>query len=570
MRNVKTEYGAKGDGITNDTAAIQRALTEGRTAGTDYYGLPQSIYFPAGTYLVDNTLEWIGCCVSLQGQGKGTSIIKLRDNAAGYDNSNAPKAVLKSPGGNMSFHQHIADLTVNTGSNNPGAIAIDYIANNSGSLRDVVIKSDDGKGKVGLDMSRQWPGPSLIKDIEISGFDYGIHTQHTEYGPTFEHITLLNQQVAGIFNEGNTLAIRGLESTNRVPVIQNQEPWGVVIVLDGSFQSGSSTVSAIDNHGYLYARNVVTSGYQSVIRTQGTIIPGTSVTEYVFDKIYSLFDSPQTSLNLPVQETPTFNDTELANWEQFTPRWYGDTDSLQTLLNSGKATIYFPHGVYFAHDKKVVKVPATVRRIVGFSSIVNRGPDGGGIVLQVEENSDQPLIIEQFQDGISVEQASARTVVLKHGHYGYRDLPGAGELFLEDVVMENLALNSPHSVWARQLNIESHNGVASTKIVNNGATLWILGLKTEGKGTVIHTSGGGKTELLGTLIYPVEEFTAAEKQQAAFINDDSSQSLIYALSAYGPNRNYDIQVEETRSGVTRKLLTQEIPGRMPLFVGYLK
>jgi len=50
MSNVKTSYGAAGDGITDDTAAIQRALNDGRS-GEDDYGRPKAIYFPAGTYL---------------------------------------------------------------------------------------------------------------------------------------------------------------------------------------------------------------------------------------------------------------------------------------------------------------------------------------------------------------------------------------------------------------------------------------------------------------------------------------------------------------------------------------
>jgi len=55
MTNVKTSYGAVGDGVTDDTAAIQRALNDGRS-GEDDYGRPKAIYFPAGTYLVNNTL----------------------------------------------------------------------------------------------------------------------------------------------------------------------------------------------------------------------------------------------------------------------------------------------------------------------------------------------------------------------------------------------------------------------------------------------------------------------------------------------------------------------------------
>ncbi|MBD2304618.1 hypothetical protein H6G17_03675 [Chroococcidiopsis sp. FACHB-1243] len=95
-----------------------------------------------------------------------------------------------------------------------------------------------------------------------------------------------------------------------------------------------------------------------------------------------------------------------------------------------------------------------------------------------------------------------------------------------------------------------------------------MGLKTEGKGSVINTTKGGKTEVLGTLIYPVHDFTAQEKQEAAFISNNSSLSLIYSVSAYGEHKNYDIQVEETRHGVKRQLLSKDFPGRMPLFVGY--
>ncbi|NHC36758.1 glycoside hydrolase family 55 protein [Scytonema millei] len=560
--NVKTQYGAKGDGVTDDTAAIQKALDDERDEEQDYFGKPKALYFPAGTYLISNTLTWKGCCINLQGQGAGISIIKLKDKTKSFGDRNAPKPAIRTIDGNMSFRQNITDLTVDTGKNNPGAIGIDYISNNFGSLWNVSIRSGDGRGKVGLDMSRQWAGPCLIKDVQIHGFDYGIVTKNLEYGPTFERITLQQQKVAGILNDGNTLAIRKLQSINSVPVIQNQAQAGMIIVVDGNFQGGAANISAIENNGYLYARNINTSGYKSAIHHKENMVPGTSISEYVSDKVYNLFDSPKRSLNLLIEETPTFEDKNLANWIAFSPQWYGETDTLQDALNSGKSTIYFPFGAYFSHDKKVFNIPASVRRIVGFSSVVN----GGGIVFRVEQNSDKPLIIEQFGYGVSVEHASPRTVVVKHGGYEYKDFPKSGKVFLEDVGV-SLRINYPHQVWARQLNVETLDA-ARTKIENKGGTLWILGLKTEGKGSVINTTKGGITEVLGTLIYPVHDFTAKEKQDAAFISNNSSQSLIYSVSAYGENKNYEIQVEETRNGVKRQLLSKDFSGRMPLFVGY--
>ena len=50
--NVKTSYGALGDGTTDDTAAIRRALADLGQAGKK-----NVLYFPAGTYRITGTLE---------------------------------------------------------------------------------------------------------------------------------------------------------------------------------------------------------------------------------------------------------------------------------------------------------------------------------------------------------------------------------------------------------------------------------------------------------------------------------------------------------------------------------
>lgn len=57
-RNVK-DYGAKGDGVTDDTAAIQKAMTDGGRCGANCGAStihPATLYFPSGSYLISSSI----------------------------------------------------------------------------------------------------------------------------------------------------------------------------------------------------------------------------------------------------------------------------------------------------------------------------------------------------------------------------------------------------------------------------------------------------------------------------------------------------------------------------------
>lgn len=67
-------YGAKGDGVTDDTNAIKSALND------LVPGVGGTIYFPTGTYIISETIL-IGGNVTIYGDGVFNSLIKLADNS---------------------------------------------------------------------------------------------------------------------------------------------------------------------------------------------------------------------------------------------------------------------------------------------------------------------------------------------------------------------------------------------------------------------------------------------------------------------------------------------------------
>ena len=565
MTSVK-DYGAVGNGIADDTAAIQAALADGRSnASAEYNGVPKALYFPPGTYLVRKTLDWNGCCVTLQGAGPSASVIRLAPSSNGYGSATTAKAVISTPGGNSSFRQNIWDLGFSIGAGNPGAVAIDYVSNNNGSIHDVSIVSENGQGNTGIALTRHYPGPLMIKNVFIHGFQVGISTAAYEYGATIESLTLEDQTVAGINNFEQTISIRGLKSTNTVPALINNS--GFAILLGAKLLGGSNTTQAIQTNSNLYVRSVSATGYGATVQDTSTgvakNIMGT-IGEYIVGSPLTLNGTSEpASLDLPVEETPSFQDSNLAHWAAFVPNYYGDTKGLQAVFNGGHSTVYFPFGAYLSFNEAVVNVPDTVRRIVGFSSVVNvsaTGTNGGGIRFIVNSNSTEPLIIEQFGYGVKVEHHGSRPVVLKDGSFSYLSYPGAGNLFLEDVGTGQIAFHAGQSVWARQLDDE----YTGTKITNAG-NLWVLGLKTEKSGVVINTTNGGQTELLGNLIYPSQLMPT---DATAFVSTGTRTSYIYAESVYCAGCGYSVQVMQTTNGNVQRI--DSSPDKhfvMPLFDG---
>lgn len=592
MVNVKTQYGAKGDGIADDSEAIQQAISS--VVHHPQMG-PRIIFFPAGTYLVsrpllekDLRLQW-NSLLTLQGENRATTIIRLKDDDPLYQSASAPAAVLvfasqhgtPNGGGNNAFDNNIFDLTIDVGRGNPGAIALDFLGNNYCALRDVTLQSSDAShsGAIGLALQRYATGPCFLKNVLINGFDYGIKVANNEYSITFEDLTLLNQQRFGIYNANNVLSIRHLFSNNSVPALYNANALGLVTLIGATLQGGSSQYSAIQNQGTLYAREVASSGYASALQGQGS-----KITEYDSGPVVSPFGGKAASLNLPVEETPFFEDTNLSNWKSVIaygadPTGMADSSvAIQRAIDSGATTVYFPTGIY--RVARTIVVGGKVRMLEGFNSSLNpagevfsRADNPAPLLRIVEGVAD--VAVNHFRIGayyahavpgvIFVQQDSTRPLVLMDSLIGggpttiaYQNTKrGTGKLFVENVAACPWQIVFPQSVFARQINPEGK----ATKITNTGGRLWILGLKTEGASTNIETEEGASTEVLGGLIYPVAPTSA---DMASFVVKDSRASFVYAVSNYRPvasGGNFPVQIKETQDGIEKSLLSTSLPSR---------
>ncbi len=95
---------------------------------------------------------------------------------------------------------------------------------------------------------------------------------------------------------------------------------------------------------------------------------------------------------------------------------------------------------------------------------------------------------------------------------------GSGDIFLDDFCGQLDLKSSKHHAWCRQLNTERQG----TMLTNNGASLWILGMKTEKIGTIIHAKNGGFTDLLGCFIYSNQGW---DNTIPAFLIEDSMANL---------------------------------------------
>ncbi len=539
--NVR-DFGAKGDGTSDDTAAINAALAASGEDTKTLFWQDKIVYFPNGTYIVSAPISKryaegrYASGAIMVGESREKTIIKLKDNADGYAYAAAPRAVIFTTAklldgsptsggkdytnkgeGNDAYANFVENMTIDVGIGNAGAVGIDYLANNLGAIRAVTVKAGAGSGAIGINMKRKWIGPALLSDVEVVGFDTGIAVDNSEYGVTLDNVRLKNQKKFGLSNNQNIISAHGLVIDGAPQKIVNKSPDGMIIQADD-----------------------------------------------------------RQKWKLPIKSAPLAPNDAPKKWAAVRVKNMENPDAdaasaIREAFNSGASTIYFPHGIYYVGENIIV--PPSVRRIVGMTSTIRPlkprpatlrrdfgllRATGGGEPLTIEHLAfDNSYLGDQF----GFELSGKRTAVLRDvvgAGAGIKRSATGGELFLENISVAGglTDISGDSGVWARQLDTEGGGG--STRIVNNGAPFWVLGIKTEGNCTVLNNKNGANSEIIGGLIYMVRP---ADNKRPAFINENAKLKASYAEEAFDKKAAYETHLLEIKGDNEREVSADMLPAR---------
>ncbi|EKM55463.1 glycoside hydrolase family 55 protein [Phanerochaete carnosa HHB-10118-sp] len=434
FRNVK-DFGAKGDGVTDDTAAINAAISTGVRCGLGCNSTstsPAVVYFPSGTYLVSTPIIAL-YYTALVGDARNLPTLLASANFSGMAVIDADPYIPNGGGAQYYVNQNnffrsvrnfVIDLTKMPAS--ATATGLHWQVSQATSLINVVVNMSTASGNNHQGMFMENGSGGFMGDLVFNGGKFGIWIGNQQFtvrnitvnnansaifsiwnwGWTFQGVTINNCQVGfdlttgGVTLDQQTVgAIAVIDATvvNTPIFIRNSKPSSS---LAGSLVLNNINLQNVPTAVGVVGGETVLAGGTTTIQSwgQGNIYNGTSSTaQFVKSNIAaptkasSLLDGSGRIFGRPRPQYTNYAVDQFISVKTQGAKGDGKTDdtaALQAVFDqfSGCKIIFFDAGVYFITN--TLTIPAGTQMVgEGWSVIM-----GGGSAFS---NMNSPTVIVQ-------------------------------------------------------------------------------------------------------------------------------------------------------------------------------
>ncbi|KAG2335843.1 glycoside hydrolase family 55 protein [Suillus weaverae] len=394
FRNVK-DFGAKGDGVTDDTTAINSAMSSGGRCGGGSCNsstvTPAIVYFPAGTYLVSSAIDTY-YYTQIIGDAKKPPTLLASSSFSGFAVIDADPYIPNGWGAQWfsnqdNFYRSIRNLIIDLRQipASTSAIGLHWQVSQATSLINIVVEMSTASNNGHRGMFMENGSGGFMGDIIFNGGKYGIQVGNQQF--TVRNLTVNNAAtaVSGIWNWGFTfqgvtinncqigfdLATGGTTTSNQTV---GSEAIIDAVVTNTSVFVRSSVASNGQLAGSLVLNNIKLSNVPTAVGVTGgiTVLAGgkTTIASWgqgnvlgrIFGKAHPRYASYATSQFISIKSQGAKGDGHT-----------DDTAAIQNVLDeyAGCKIIFFDAGTYYVTS--TITIPAGAQIVGEAWSVIMAG-----------------------------------------------------------------------------------------------------------------------------------------------------------------------------------------------------
>ncbi|KAI1107370.1 glycoside hydrolase family 55 protein [Jackrogersella minutella] len=399
FRNVKTMFGAKGDGVTDDSEALQNAINAGNsyaqrnTNSLGTTGQPAVVYLPKGVYMIAEPIQFFVGMI-LMGDPINPPTIKAAGNFSGDFMIYAKDP---SQGATTNFYVGMKNVVVDSTSydKDKNLTLVDWSVSQACQLANVQFNmAQESTGHIGIAMPEGGSGLILedssfhggvvglkldnqqyhLKSLIFDGCKTGISVQHLFMGHCqdckFTHCGIgvdTSNPRDGVENLG-TFIITDSDADNTAVLVNTAATNGSFgsIVLENVQVGEKSDSSTVTISGKVALKGSVKQGESWVLgnaytpnkSAKGIFQKGTTLST---QRAASLVDSSGSFYRFPPPTYQEYGVEHFVNVKQVPSHPVAgdgkadDTASLQAIINkyADCKILFFPYGIYLVTDTLV-------------------------------------------------------------------------------------------------------------------------------------------------------------------------------------------------------------------------